>query len=469
MTGRVLIAGGGITGLAAAYRLQQVARAAGVPAEIVVVEREPRLGGKTQTERVDGMVIEAGPDSFLAGKPWLSQLCGELGLPVTGTNPAIQTTYIYHRGRLEALPLGLRLMIPTRLGPFVRTRLLSPAGKLRAALEPLVPVRRGDADESIGSFVCRRFGREVLERIAGPLMGGIYGGDWNVISLKATFPMFLRMEQEQGSLLLAARKMKPAGLNGPTGFSAFLTVPTGLRTVVEALVKATDGVRYLTATALVALRQATGGAGWVAELSNGERMEADAVVVALPAYEAASLVRDFLQEVAGELSAIPHGSSVVVALAYRRQDVGRPLDASGFLVPKAEPLELAACTWVSSKWTQAAPPDRALLRAFLGRAGGRDWTQETDEAILAEARRGLEVTMGLRADPILTRIFRWPRAMPQYTVGHLDRMGRVDRLLERAPGLYLAGAAFRGVGLPDCVREGFTAAERAARHLGWPS
>lgn len=469
MTQRILIAGGGITGLAAAYQLQKRAAAAGMDPEIILVEKDDRLGGKTQTQHVDGMVIEEGPDSFIASKPWMKELCTELGIPVTGTNPKCHTTYIYHHGRMESLPVGMQLMIPTQIMPFVTTRLLSPVGKLRAAMEPFVPVKRTDEDESIGSFVSRRFGREVLENIAGPLMGGIYGGDYEGVSLKATFPMFMKMENEKGSLLIAAQKQKLANRSkpkGPTGFSMFLTVPTGLKTVVDTLAERSDRVQVRLKTGVERLNRSSDGKYRV-RLSTGEEMEADAVVLCLSAYAAANLVEGTVPDAAALLNTVPYGSSVVVALGYKRADVDHPLDASGFLVPAREPLDITASTWVSSKWSHAAPPDKALLRVFLGRAGGKDWTQESDQVLLETAMGGLKRTMGLKASPTVSRVFRWPRAMAQYRVGHLAKMDQVDQAMQKAPGLYLAGAAFRGVGLPDCVREGTAAAEKVSKQLGW--
>ncbi|HEY8346437.1 MAG TPA: protoporphyrinogen oxidase [Symbiobacteriaceae bacterium] len=467
MTQRVVIAGGGITGLTAAYRLQQKARTSGIPAEILVVEREPRLGGKTQTEKIDGFIIEQGPDSFIAFKPWFGQLCRELGLPTVGPNPKVKTTYIYFRGRMEQLPVGMQIMIPTQIWPFLKTRLLSPMGKLRAGLEPFIPPRRSDEDESIASFVRRRFGREILENLAGPLMGGIYGGDYEIVSMKTTFPRFMEMERTHGSLLLATwRNKKKYRPQGPTG-SPFETIPTGLHDAVEALVRASTDVRYLAGTSLEGLAPAESEGGYHLLLSNGDRLRADAVVLATPAYVSADLMRDRWPEVADLLAEIPYGNSVVVALAYRRKDVAHPLDASGFLVPIREPLEVTASTWVSSKWPHAAPPDKVLLRCFVGRAYGRDWTQEPDEVILDTVKRNLAQVMGLTAEPLFTRIYRWPRAMAQYRVGHLDRMDHLDRLMQQIPGLFLAGAAYRGIGLPDCTREGNQAAEKVARYLGW--
>lgn len=466
-TERILIAGAGITGLTTAYTLLKQAREAGRNPEIVVVEKEARLGGKTQTEVVDSIIIEEGPDSVIAYKPWAVQLAKELGLEVVGTNPECKSTYIMHRGRLERLPVGMQIMIPTQIWPFVKTGLISPLGKLRAVLEPFVPIRRSDEDESIGSFVGRRFGREVLENLAGPLMGGIYGGDFEAVSMKATFPRFLKMEQEGGSLLLQGWRNKENKPKGPTG-SAFITVQGGLNRLVQELVRRLEGeVRFLTGVSLAGLVQRQEGRGYIAGLDNGQRCEADAVVLALPAYVAAGLVRGFLPNVAGELLAIPYHNSVVAAMVYDRSEVEHPLDASGFLIPAAETRVISACTWVSSKWPHATPPDKVLIRCFIGRGEGRDWTRISDEAIIGHARQELQQIMGLKAAPLFTRVYKWPRAMPQYRVGHLDRMDRVDRMLRKAPGLYLAGAAFRGVGLPDCVREGMQAAEKAAAHLGW--
>jgi protoporphyrinogen/coproporphyrinogen III oxidase len=463
MSQTIVIVGGGVTGIAAAYNLSKQVKAGGVDARIMVVEREDRLGGKTQTDVVDGLVIEHGPDSFLVSKPWFAQLCKELGMPTVGTNPNVKSTYIYSKGRLEKLPVGMQIMIPTEIGPFVKTRLISWPGKIRAAMEPFIPLKQTDDDESIGSFVSRRFGREVLESIAGPLMGGIHGGDWDGVSIKSTFPMFSKMEK-QGSLLVQGIKNKANKPKGPTG-SAFQTVPTGLKSAVDAVVAACQGVEFRQGTAVTSLVPA--GSGYTVTLSTGETVAADVVILAAPAYVASALMAGFRSDVAAELDQIPYGNSCVVALAYDRKDIEHPLDASGFLVPHTEPMNVTASTWVSVKWPHSAPEGKVLLRCFVGRGAGKDWTQEADEAIVAEARKGLAEAMGLKAEPKLTRIYRWPRAMAQYRVGHLERIDRVDALMQKQPGLYLAGAAYRGVGLGDCVREGNTAAERAAKHLGW--
>ncbi|HYG60057.1 MAG TPA: protoporphyrinogen oxidase, partial [Symbiobacteriaceae bacterium] len=334
MTQTIVIVGGGVTGLAAAYNLHKQVKAAGKDARILVVEKDDKLGGKTQTEVVDGLVIEHGPDSFIAHKPWFGQLCKELGLDVVGTNPKIKSTYIYHHGHLERLPVGMQIMIPTEVVPFLKTRLLSPLGKLRAGLEPFIPIKKTDEDESIGSFVSRRFGREILENLAGPLMGGIYGGDWDGVSINATFPTFPKMEKEKGSLLLAGWSNKANKPKGPTG-SMFQTVPSGLRSAVDALIAASPSVEYMLGTAVTRLVPV--GEKYEVTLSTGDTVDADAVVLAAPAYVAAGLIEQFRSDVAAELNEIPYGNSCVVVMAYNRSDVNHPLDASGFLVPGNPP------------------------------------------------------------------------------------------------------------------------------------
>jgi oxygen-dependent protoporphyrinogen oxidase len=275
--------------------------------------------------------------------------------------------------------------------------------------------------------------------------------------------MFPKLEK-QGSLLVQGIKNKANKPKGPTG-SAFQTVPTGLKSAVDAIVGACQGVEFRTGTSVEKL-EPTGGKYTVA-LSTGETVEADAVILATPAYVASGLMKDFRSDVAAELDGIPYGNSCVVALAYNRKDVEHPLDASGFLVPHTEPMNVTASTWVSIKWPHSAPEGKVLMRCFVGRGAGKDWTKESDEVIIAEARKGLEEAMGLKAEPTLARVYRWPRAMAQYRVGHLERIDRIDALMQTQAGLYVAGAAYRGVGIGDCVREGNTAAERTAKHLGW--
>lgn len=464
MSERIVVVGGGITGLSTAYYLQKKARAAGREPEIILVEKSDRLGGKVQTDHERGLIIEAGPDSFLARKAWLTDLCKELGLPLVGTRPNLNRTYIWHSGRLIPLPLGMQIMIPTKLWPFLTTPLISWPGKIRAGFDLFHPRSSQEGDQSMGSFVRRHFGTEVLDRVAAPMLGGIYAGDPYEMSLEATFPMFLSMEKKYGSLLLGARKAAPP--KGPTG-SAFVTVATGLRSIIDALVKALPTVQYRMGVEVTSIRPRLGGRGYSVTLSDGSALDADAVMLGTPGFVSARLLSELAPEVARELSEIPYNSAVVVSMAYRLEDVPRPLDGSGFLVPKGEPLDITASTWVTAKWPHTGQGDLALIRGYLGRAGERDWCSSSDEEILAAVKRDLKTTMGLTAAPVLYRVNRWPDGLPQYKVHHLRKAERIAAHMEKVPGLFLAGAAFRGAGLPDCVREGGEAADRAARYLGW--
>lgn len=480
MAKRVVIVGGGITGLTAAYKL---IKGAGDAVEVHLIERSERLGGKTGTELTEGFVIEQGPDSFVGHKPALVNLCKELGIELTGPNPKMKKTYIWSGKRLEPLPVGLQLMIPTEFGPFIKTPLLSWKGKLRAGLEPLIPVRKETGDESIGSFVRRRFGDEMLQGIAGPLMGGIYGGSFDEVSMGAAFPQFMKIEREKGSLLLNALRNKAQAKPKSTTGSAFLTAPQGLQKIVDRLAEEIKGkVKIHLGKAVQSVApvapQGVGGclckgeaepvtvespAHWLITLSTGEALVADALILATPAWVSAELLGGALPEVAEELRDVPYGNSVVVALGYKKDEIGHPLDGTGFLIPARYPMEVTASTWVSSKWEHAAPADRALLRVFLGRGKGKDWTVESDEAVLAEVKKGLHETMGVTAEPFLTRIFRYQRSNPIYRVGHIEQMKALRAKLPT--GLYLAGAPYSGVGLPDCVREGQEVAAQVAQAL----
>ncbi|MHB9145518.1 MAG: protoporphyrinogen oxidase [Symbiobacteriia bacterium] len=464
MSQQVVIVGGGITGLATAYYVRKGARAAGRDVSVTLVERDAELGGKVQTEMVQGLTIEGGPDSFLARKVWLSDLCKELGLPLIGTRPGLSRTYIWHDGRLVPLPLGMQIMIPTKWVPFMLTPLISLPGKLRAILDLFHPQGKEPGDQSMGSFVHRHFGTEVLDRVAAPMLGGIYAGDPYEMSLEATFPMFLALERKYGSLLLGARKSAPP--KGPTG-SAFVTVATGLRSIIDALVAAMPELNYELNREVTAVGRTARG-GFEVTLNDGRRLTADAVVLATPGYVSAELIRPLAPEAARELGEITYNSAVVVSCAYRLDDVPRPLDGSGFLVPQGEPLNITASTWVTTKWPHTGQGDLALIRAYLGRSGDRlDWVEASDEEILAAVRQDFKTTMGIDAAPVLHRIYRWPLGLPQYKVNHLRRAERIERLLQEQAGLFVAGAAFRGAGLPDCVREGGEAAAGVSRYLGW--
>ena len=450
---RVVVVGGGIAGLATAHRLESIAP----DAEVLLFERDAVLGGKLRTEHVDGFVIEAAPDSFLSRKARGVGLCEELGLgdELIGRRPEHHQTFVRHGDHLHPLPEGLTGMIPTNLEALEQSDLLSGEGKARFAAETDVPAAHGHEDESIASFVSRRFGREAYEALVEPLMTGIYGGDGDQLSLQATFPQLRVLELEHGSLL--------RGLAAPTPSDRppFVSLRDGIGALVEAVSANLARTRIVAGRAVG--RVARGASGLEVELEDGETIAADGVIVATPAFVTAELLGDLEPELAAAHSEIPYASSVVVTLAFSRADVV-PLDGYGYVVPRAEGGDVLACTWSSQKWESRAPEESVLLRVYAGRFGGRDVTQDSDDDLVAIARRELEF-LGVTAEPELRRVHRWPQGMPQYVLGHPQRLAEIDDALAAQPGLAVAGAAYRGVGIPDCIQSGEQAAESVVRSL----
>ena len=462
---RVLIVGGGISGLAAAYRLVRGQTAVAV----TLVEREPRLGGKLVTERADGFIIEGGPDSFLSSKPRGLGLCRELGIEdrLQGTNEPQRHTFVARGDRLYDLPEGLSGLIPSRLGPMARTRLISPWGKARMALDYALPPRAANGDESVAAFVGRRLGREVYDRLVEPLLSGIYAGDGAQLSLAATFPQLRQAELNSGGLIKGmqqARRPTPAPKADGKIWPAFVTPTTGTAALIEALEPQLTGVEILRGMGVTRLSAAANG--YVAELTNGETRSADAVILATPGFVTAELVAGLDPTLAEALRAIPYVSTATVSLAYRLADIPRPLNGFGYIIPRIERRPVLACTWMSSKFLGRAPENFALLRIFIGRAGQQEYLERDDAGLVALAGTELRRTMGVHAPPQFARVFRWPQAMPQYTLGHLDRLSTIQSRLKQLPGLFVAGNAYRGVGIPDCIASGEAAADKAQAALG---
>ncbi|MBI1845884.1 MAG: protoporphyrinogen oxidase [Candidatus Rokubacteria bacterium] len=413
--------GGGIAGLAAAHRATELARERGVAVELTLLEARDRLGGTIETERVDGFVVEAGPDSFLSEKPAGLALCRRLGLEerLVRTDDRFRQVWVWHRGRLHPLPDGFQLLAPTRLAPFLASSLFSWPGKARMALDLVLP-RGGGGDESLGAFVRRRLGREALERVAQPLVAGIYTADPDELSLAATMPRFLEVERAHRSIILglwhASRRAPQPGTSGAR-WSLFVTFARGMSELVEAL------------------------AG------------------RLPA-GAARLLRYVDPSLCTLLGEITYASSATVSLGYGRADVRHALDGFGFVVPRGEGKALLACTFSSVKYPGRAPEGAVLLRGFLGGALGGAVLDEDDGALVARVRAELAQALGITAEPRLVRVRRHPASMPQYAIGHPARIDTIDRRLASVPGLALAGSAYRGVGIADCVASGESAAER---------
>jgi len=449
VTGTVVL-GGGITGLAAAERLA----AAGVP--FVLVEADARLGGKITTERVDGFVIEGGPDCFLAAKPGAIGLARELGLEprLRGTNPAHRGTYVKRGGRLHQLPEGITGLVPSRLKPLLTTSILSPWGRLRAGLEALIPARRSVGEESIAEFVTRRFGRDAYDWLVEPLLSGIYAGDGARLSLDATFPMIGQLEREHRSILRGIMKRRR------TGEAA---APSGFMTPVGGLVELVEGIeRRLPATAVrcgaAAAAVERGAAGYRVALEDGATITADYVILATPAFASARLVERLDPELARELREIPFVSTATVSLAFPASAFTHPLQGYGYVSPRAEGGPVVACTWTSNKFPDRVPPGSVLVRFFIGRAGVEDVVEQPEEVLIDVARRELAQVVGVTSQPAFSRVFRWRNSMPQYVVGHPARLARLEQLRSSHPGLQLAGASYRGVGIPDCISSGWAAA-----------
>jgi len=480
---KLTIIGGGIAGLAAAYYAHKQTE---IPVEITLLEQADYWGGKLITDRVPHkdaqFVIEGGPDTFVVTKPGAVRLCQELGISerLRGTNPETKKTFILKNDCLHELPGGLTMMIPTEFGPMIRTGLLSWSAKARMGLDFFLPAATRNGDETMGKFVSRRLGRAAYESLIEPLMSGIYAGDGDKLSLQATLPYLRDLELKYGGLVkgaLAVRKerAKKAKANGngngsspkpnPGSRSVFLTPLTGLAEIVEALLTElkTAGVNLRLNTHVTALKP--DGDAWTVELDAGNHIEADAVILATPAYVSGALIKDFATELAAELTAIEYVSTATVTLAFPESDLPKPLDGYGYVIPRREGRKALACTWTSTKFPHRAPEGFALIRVFVGRAGQEQQITWDNAALLEIAREELELTIGITAEPMLTRIFQWEKAMPQYNLGHPERLERIEAALQTIPGLGLAGNGYQGIGIPDCIRSGELAVERVLESL----
>jgi oxygen-dependent protoporphyrinogen oxidase len=461
---RLVVVGGGIAGLAAGHRAVELARERGCALDLALVEAADRVGGTIRTERRDGFVVECGPDSFLSEKPWALALCRRLNAEhrLIGTDDRFRRTFVVWGGRLHPLPEGFQLLAPTRVRSFLASRLFSWPGKLRMGLDLLLP-RGLHGDESLGSFVRRRLGREALERVAQPLVAGIYTADPDDLSLAATMPRFLEIERRERSLLVGlwrAARRAPAHAAATSGarWSLFVTFADGMEELIGALAARlpTGAIRLKEQVTEVARE----GNAWRVSARGGGSWAADAVILACEAHQSARVLRYLDPSLALLLEGIPHASSATVTLAYRRSAIGHPLDGFGFVVPAAEGRPIIACTFSSVKYPGRAPEGHALLRVFVGGALNEALVDQDDDWLVSTARRQLAELLGAAGEPLWTRVARYPKAMPQYHLGHLACVDAIEAALARHPGLALAGGAYRGVGIADCVRSGEAAASR---------
>ena len=477
---RAVVIGGGITGLTACYRLMQQAQAGGLPLDVALLEASDRLGGVIATRHEacpgprsgDGLLLEEGPDCFLTTKPWGVELCDELGLnaELIGTTTEYRQSFIVRHGKLVPVPQGFYLMAPGSLWPFATTLAFSWPGKLRMALDLVLPRRTSEADESLADFVTRRLGREALERMAQPMIGGIYPADPHHLSMQATMPQFQEMERHHRSLILALRHRQRQASTQQPGISGaryglFASFRHGMQTLVDALADRLPAAAVRLQTSVRSIRHNPESQRWIVSPQDGPDFEADALCLALTAPQAAHLLTDVDPELAAGLHDIPYASSAVVTLACNRADIAHPLNGMGFVVPAVEQRNLIACSFSSVKFAGRAPDDKVLLRAFVGGALQQEQALWPDAKLQDAVLQDLRQLLGLTGQPALCYVSRHPSAMPQYHVGHLERIKRVEAAAQRWPGLALAGNAYHGVGVPDCIRSGDGAARGLLQSL----
>lgn len=466
----VAIIGGGIAGMSTAWYLQQTEADQQPPLTYALLEQSDRWGGKIVTEEVDvgagaPFIIEGGPDSFITQKPWGVQLARQLGLEsrFLPTNDERRQVFVLNKGKPTPLPDGVMLIVPTKVMPFVRSPLISPLGKLRMGLDLLIPARRDGQDETLAQFIERRLGAEALDKIAEPLMSGIYNAEAEKQSLLATFPRFRAIEEKHGSLIkgmLAAKRARANAAgpspNGQTPLSMFISLQEGMGELVAGLRRQLTG-RCLLNQEVTEIRPRPEG-GYRLRRRNGDWLDAQAVVLAAPAYVAARLIQPIAPQAAAGLNNIRYVSTGVVSLAYRRDTINHPLDGFGLVIPRSEARAINAITWTSTKFNRRAPDGYALLRVFFGGSRTPHMMDVPDDELLRDVGRELNNLMAIDAEPLFHRIYRWPLANPQYDVGHLERVAAIEADLPA--GLHVTGSPYRGIGIPDCIHQAQQTAQK---------
>jgi oxygen-dependent protoporphyrinogen oxidase len=468
----IVVAGGGITGLAAAYYIQEKSRKDGRPVQYTLLERGQHLGGKIVSERDSGYLVEGGPDCFLTRKPWALALCRELGLQndLLGTNEERRKVFVLSGGRLHPLPEGVMLIVPTRFLPFAASRLISIPGKLRMGLDLFIPPRKDNGDETLASFVRRRLGQEALDKIAEPLLSGIHVSDPERLSLKSSFPRLMDVERKYGSLIkgmLAARRMVENGANGSRPkLPMFMTLRDGMGQLVTALTGRLDASSLRTGSGVTSLTSLNGGGPpYEVHTQDGETLRADGVILTTAASVSSRLVQELDPELAAGLARMRYVSTAVVSLGYRADPGAPSLNGFGVIIPKTEKRRITACTWSSTKFDHRAPENHKLVRCFLGGPGREEIVALDDEALAQLVREEVADIIGLRAEPELVRIYRWHKVNPQYDLDHLDRVEEMRAQAKAHRRLCLAGSSYDGVGVPDCVRQAEDAADAVLAEL----
>lgn len=464
---QVVIIGGGITGLSTAYYLQKQAREQQLPLEIKLVEASPRLGGKMQTFAKDGYVIERGPDSIIERKQSAARLAKEVGMEDKLLNNATGKSYILVNDRLYSMPGGAIMGIPTEIGPFVTTGLFSIAGKMRAAADFILPKSNSAGDQSLGQFFRRRLGDEVVENLIEPLLSGIYAGDIDNMSLLSTFPQFYEAEQKYRSLVIGMKKMAPRRTKSPQTNKkkgAFIAFREGLQSFVNAIEEKLEPVSILKGCRVDKINKKE--IGYDIRLKDGEVLYADSIVMAVPHQTVHAILPEY--EFLKDFEHVPSTSVATVTLGFPKEAVEKDIDGTGFVVSRNGDYTITACTWLHKKWPHSTPEGKVLLRCYVGRPGDETVVDLSDDEIVKIVLDDLSKTMNISMEPELAVITRWKNAMPQYTVGHKERVERATKgLLEELPGVFMAGSSFKGLGIPDCIDQGEEAVEKVLKYFSF--
>jgi oxygen-dependent protoporphyrinogen oxidase len=459
---KVAIIGGGIAGLATAYYLQKQ----GI--QYYLIDSASSFGGKIASSEENGFIIEGGPDSFITQKAAGLELCRDVGLDdeLVGTNETARKVFVWSRGKLRKMPDGVMLIVPTKVTPFALSTLISWPGKIRMGFDLFLPRRKSDEDESLAHFIRRRLGHEALDKIAGPMVAGIYVADAEHLSLKSTFPRFLDIEKKHRSLLLgmlaqkratARAKKIAASSQNKTPVSAFMTLRGGLQRLVQAIIDKLEPASLLNNCSVTAVRKDSSGFSLI--LNDGKIIQTDNLVFATPAYATARMLNEIDLDLSRQLAKIRYVSTATVSFGFRRSDVAHSLIGFGFVVPRSENRKIIACAWSSTKFDHRAPEGYVLVRAFVGGAQYQELAEQPEDKLLQMALGELQDALGITAQPVISKVYRWHKANPQYDVGHSEHIAEIEKLAGKHEGLYLAGAAYHGVGVPDCIADGKRVAE----------
>jgi oxygen-dependent protoporphyrinogen oxidase len=461
---RVAIIGSGVSACACGVALKDK----GI--DFTIFEKEASPGGKLLTERLDGFLVEGGPDSFLPEKYWTVDLIKKVGLEddLLCTNDEFKGTYIYSGGRLHRLPEGVMLMVPTMIMPLLKSNLISWPGKIRMGLEFFLPPKKDATDESLAQFVTRRLGKECLEKIAEPLVAGIHTSNPDNMSILAIFPRFVDMERKYGSLIkgmLAALKKVPVPDPSKKKMTYFMGLKGGMQQLTDTCIAVIGKERIRTDTEIDRVlkvqngyRLVVNGRSGQMDLFGKQEEHFDEVVLTTPAYATSGLVRDVDPELSERLLAMDWSSTATISIAFKKEDIKVKLPGFGFIVPKVEDRRINATSWSSVKWSFRAPDDYLLLRSFVGGGHHEELVFEDDAKLVSIVLQELRQIAGIDAKPIFSKVYRWVKGMPKYTVGHLERLAKLDELTARHRGLHLIGCSYRGIGIGDCVKSGFDAA-----------